>query len=248
MRERKGLSGWPLLRHSGGFLLRTAPRSTSEVETGLLGGLDADGFEAAARAAWTAFFEHILPRYRHRSYTGKGCWLLHRLVADLDAGRLESDGPLPSRRARNRARHAAASMDFAIEAAFCAGPAGGMVLGKFHHQWMTRVTPFATREDHARTMLLYRGSFAALGLRDAAKVYDELLQTIAHEFVHYLESFLPQEDRTLANRETGWFRGRPEPTLEEARRRDLVYSVRWYALYGTMAVGAIAIVAAVLGG
>lgn len=213
-------------------------------------GLDPDGFSHAASAAWTQFFEHLLPRYIHRHYRGKGCYLLHKLVADLDADRFEPLDPPPAAWAVRRARFAAANLSFVVDDRVRHQGPGVVVLGLFEHRAEYQVSEFQTKGQHWRTLYLYRGSFRALGLRDREAVYAQILHTIAHEFVHYLESFLPEEDRTLANRERGVFQrsGLPEPTLDEARRRDTRYAVRWWVVCAALTAVALALFGVIVAG
>jgi hypothetical protein len=201
------------------------------------------GFRELVDRQAALWFEQILPRYIHAYYRGRGHALVSALLLDLDAHRIAEAVALPAPSARALGRAAGVQRTCPVVVAPGAGPRvivtgddGFPVeielpgaLGGFRHSYQTlHYTPTSsTVVDDQRSVTLYQGAFRAV---DRDKLDDEILTTIAHEYVHFFESYLPPRDQVLALRETLPELAALEPLdLETAHRRDTWYTFWWWA-------------------
>jgi hypothetical protein len=177
---------------------------------------DPERFRALVGEEARRFFGRTLPGYLDRYHRGRGLHLLHKLMLDTEAGGLEQPERKPTAWARRTSR--AALRQVAVRV-FPAQPYDeGIVLGTF--TWERRERTSALGQIHSRTtrvIELYQASFAQIAPANVWALRHRVAVTIAHEFVHFLESFQPEGERSLAIRERG---GETGITLEEARRRD----------------------------
>lgn len=184
-------------------------------------------FVARVERAAKEYFEEILPRFIDRHFRGRGYELVARMLQVHDLGTLRQPGPPPSERARHLAKGGLAQAPLVVSAERRANEQGP-VLGEFlRHETVTPLG-YAQRDivQVEYTVLVYEGS-----LRETVppeKLDDEILLTIFHEYIHYVESFLPERHRPLMQRERGVVA--PPPSIEGARWRDRIHAARFWGI------------------
>ncbi|TNE86356.1 MAG: hypothetical protein EP330_21690 [Deltaproteobacteria bacterium] len=198
--------------------------------------------EAAAERAVRVYFDELLPRYVDAHFRGAGYGLVQAMLADHDADdvlRLLNNAA-PSARALAMARGAEAQVDIRLAVH---GPfSGPLKYGEFRRTdtW-TSVMGGVDATGHASIfeVVLYADTLGAL---PSEAVEHEVLFTLFHEMVHYFESFLPEEERPLAERESG---REARMTAEEARRRDSWALAKRWGFWVGLAVASLALAFAV---
>lgn len=169
-------------------------------------------FQVRVETQRRTFVEEILPRYVERYLRGRGHELVVRMLEAHDRGELHPGGPPPSDRARRMARQAAENCPVEVSHRLEA-QGEGVVLGRFV-------------QDQDR-IELYEGSFHTLCRPD--ELDRQLMHTLFHEYVHFLESWLPLQDEAQPGQE-------PSPdhrsiTAEHARVLDTRWELKRWALW-----------------
>lgn len=182
-------------------------------------------FNQLVRRLTGIFLAEILPRYLERDYFGKGYYFLKRLLTDLDHRRLLKilDEPAPSPRSRAQAKSILSHCPIRVSRELKPGEQGGLILGEFsqHEKYTTFGGTYINEHPSEKHITIFQGSFETLRFASEADLEYKLLETIAHEFVHFFESHFLRSEQELARREQP-IKDLPyhRLTLEEARRRD----------------------------
>ena len=174
-------------------------------------------FQVRVETQRRTFVEEILPRYVERYLRGHGHELVVRMLEAHDRGELHPGGPPPSERARHLAQEAGETCPLTVHGHLEAQP-GGVVLGRFNH-------------DQGR-IDLFEGSFHTLCGPD--ELDRQLMHTLFHEYVRFMETWLPLQDEAQPGLE-------PSPdyrsiTAEHARVLDTRWELRRWALWGGVAL------------
>jgi hypothetical protein len=168
---------------------------------------------AAADRMLRFYLDEVLPRTMHRYQRGHGAEFVVRLLEDVETGQIRAAAKLPPPGRLTRVRAAQLAVRVRVEVH------PQRVLER-DRPVLARAVPNLEvgREGYGLVwrIVLWAGSFEALGYRKSDALDEPVLKAISLEMVRVLERDLPQPLRPIENTELRL----PRPTVERARRAD----------------------------
>ncbi len=197
-------------------------------------------FNDAARWMTDLFFDEILPRYIERYLTGRGVWMLHRILSDVEKHMVMDilTDPEPSPQARNRATQARKIVPVLVRGVAFVDADGKPIYGRSNKHFSV----LGATWGWSGQVELYAGSFLLAKIDDPSRLAAEILPVLAREYVRLVEDLLPPDLRPLRTREEV-AAGYRETRLTEARAR---LADQWFVIKPWAGIAAVALLIAAL--
>ncbi len=174
-------------------------------------------FNEIAETQTAVFFNEILPRYIYLYFKGQGYYFIRKMLYDLDNNIITDILKInikitPQLIDKSLNIKKLCPIRICKEMQF--GPNDSIVLGHFSHIERYTSSGFAPGSPfienpaseyktlyESKSIVLFEGSFAFLGITSEKHLSYQVLKTIFHEYIHFFETFFFKSEQTLTARE-----------------------------------------------